>query len=88
MGKQTPCLKTLCLAKNQLGFKFGASLIAQLIDAQSIAQEETMKAVVGSSAPDQPPDRVIKFESLDHFAVEKIDLEYNKISMLVIRAVE
>ena len=47
-----------------------------------------MKAVVGSSAPDQPPDRVIKFESLDHFAVEKIDLEYNKISMLVIRAVE
>lgn len=81
-------MKTLCLAKNQLGFKFGASLIAQLIDAQSIAQEETMNAVVGSSAPDQPADEVIKFESLDHFAIEKIDLEYNKISMLVIRAVE
>ena len=47
-----------------------------------------MKAVVGSSGPDQPADSMIKFESLDHFAIEKIELEYNKISMLVIRAVE
>ena len=28
LGKRTPNLKKLCLAKNQLGFKFGASLIA------------------------------------------------------------
>ena len=47
-----------------------------------------MNAVVGSSAPDQPADQVLRFESLDHFAIEKIDLEYNKISMLVVRAVE
>ena len=45
LGRKTPNLKTLNLSKNQLGFKFGASLIAQLIDAQSIAQKETMEAV-------------------------------------------
>ena len=33
LGKSTPNLKILNLSKNQLGFKFGASLIAQLIDA-------------------------------------------------------
>ena len=47
-----------------------------------------MNAVVGSSSPDQPTDQILRFESLDHFAIEKIDLEYNKISTLVIRAVE
>ena len=31
---------------------------------------------------------MIKFESLDHFSVEKIDLEYNKLSFLVIQTVE
>ena len=31
---------------------------------------------------------MIRFESLDHFAVEQIDLEYNKLSYLVIQTVE
>jgi len=30
----------------------------------------------------------MKFESLDHFAIEKIELQYNKISFLVIQTVE
>ena len=31
---------------------------------------------------------MMKFDSLDHFALDKLDLEYNKISILVVRAVE
>ena len=44
-GRQTPNLKSVNLNKNLLGFKFGSTLIAQLIDAQSNAQEETMNSV-------------------------------------------
>ena len=36
-GRQTPNLKYVNLSKNLLGFKFGSSLIALLIDAQSMA---------------------------------------------------
>ena len=35
-----------------------------------------------------PQENMMKFDSLDHFMLDKIDLEYNKISILVIRAVE
>ena len=31
---------------------------------------------------------MIRFESLDHFAVEQIDLEYNKLSYLVLQTVD
>ena len=46
-----------------------------------------MNVVVNSSAPDKSSDDIMRFESLNYFAIETIDLEYNKISMLVIRAV-
>ena len=45
LGKQTPNLKSVNLSKNLLGFKFGSTLIALLIDAQSMAQDETMNSV-------------------------------------------
>ena len=60
------------MQRNTLGFKFGASLIALLIDAQSVAQKETMKAVAKTGKGDAAS--LIKFESLDHFALESIDL--------------
>ena len=44
-SRRTPNLKCVNLSKNLLGFKFGSTLIALLIDAQSMAQEETMNSV-------------------------------------------
>ena len=32
--------------------------------------------------------KVGKFDSLDHFSLKKIDLEYNKLSYLVIQTVD
>ena len=77
-GRRTPNLKCVNLSKNLLGFKFGSTLIALLIDAQSMAQEETMNSV------SQSHGQVDKFDSLDHFSLKKIDVEYNKLSYLVI----
>ena len=77
-GRKTPNLRAVNLSKNLLGFKFGSGLIAMLIDAQSNAQEETMQAVSKSNG------KLEKFDSLDHFSLKKIDLEYNKLSHLVI----
>ena len=31
---------------------------------------------------------MLRFESLDHFVLEKIDLEYNKLSHLVVQTVD
>ena len=45
-----------------------------------------MKAVTKKSASGTP--QMIRFESLDHFNIEQIDLEYNKLSFLVIQTVE
>ena len=42
-----------------------------------------MQAVKKTSTSGSAP-WIIKFESLDHFNIEKIDLEYNKLSFLVI----
>ena len=81
-GRQTPNLKVVNVSKNLLGFKFGSGLIAMLIDAQSNAQEETMQAVSKSNG------KLNKFDSLDHFSLKRIDLEYNKLSHLVIQTVE
>lgn len=49
-----------------------------------------MKAVTrqSSNAASSADQQCIKLESLDHFALEKIDLEYNKLSHLVIQTVE
>ena len=48
-----------------------------------------MNAVAGQKkGPSSSKQSIIKFESLDHFAIEKIDLEYNKLSFLVIQTVE
>lgn len=48
-----------------------------------------MKAVAKSTSKgDGNNQALIKFESLDHFALESIDLQYNKISFLVIQTVE
>ena len=84
IGKVTPNLKAIELRKNNLGFKFGSNLIALMIDAQAMAQEETINEVNQSKAAGY----TIKFTSMNHFSLRRIDLSYNKLSHLVIQTVE
>lgn len=55
---------------------------------QAVSKSATTNNQNTGPAPTNSQQSLIKFESLDHFALEKIDLQYNKISFLVIQTVE